>query len=438
MKTKAEMALAEQFEAVAAKLPGGKGVGVLRRAAMAKFQELGLPHRRVEEWKYTDLRAALKDAVSVSGAAAEVLAPDVEAALGALARLDAYRVTFVNGQHVPGLSRLDGASGLEVMSLAAILAKAPDAVAEGLARTAAPAGEAVVALNTALMTDGAIVRISAGAKLDKPLLLISLRAGAAARLISTRHVISAGAKAEAVIIDVQAAIKGAAGGQTNTATEMTVGEHANVTHIKWTSEGADATHLASWMPKLAAGSVYRAFLFTADTALARNQLFVTFDGEGAKLDISGAFLGRGGEHVDTTMVIDHAVPACESRELYKVVLADRARGVFQGKVIVRPDAQKTDGKQMSQALMLSEDAEFDSKPELEIFADDVVCGHGATSAEIDSDMMFYLASRGIPKDEARALLIEAFIGEVIEKVEHEAVRDALRETAGSWLKGLKA
>ncbi len=438
MKTKAETALAEQFDAVAAKLPGGKGVGALRRSAMARFQELGLPHRRVEEWKYTDLRAALKDAVNVAGAGAAVSQAHADEALGALARLDAYRMTFVDGQYDPELSRIDGASGLEVMSLANILGKAPDAVAEGLARSGAPAGEAIVALNTALMTDGAVVRISAGARLDKPLLLVALRGAGSARMISMRHVISVGAKAEATIIEVQSAVTGAASGQTNTATEVTIGDHANVTHVKVTNEGAAATHLASWVPKLGTGSIYRAFLFTTDTALARNQVFATFGGEGAKLDISGAFLGRGNEHVDTTLVIDHAVPSCESRELYKVVLDDRARGVFQGKVIVRPDAQKTDGKQMSQALMLSEDAEFDSKPELEIFADDVVCGHGATSAEIDGDMMFYLASRGIPKDEARALLIEAFIGEVIEKIEHETLRDALRETAGSWLKGLKA
>ena len=128
----------------------------------------------------------------------------------------------------------------------------------------------------------------------------------------------------------------------------------------------------------------------------RNQVFPLFAGEGAKLDISGVMLGRGREHCDTTLVIDHAVPACESRELFKTVLDDTARSVFQGKVIVRPDAQKTDGKQMAQALMLSERAEFDSKPELEIYADDVVCGHGATVAEIDKNLMFYLRSRGIP------------------------------------------
>jgi Fe-S cluster assembly protein SufD len=167
--------------------------------------------------------------------------------------------------------------------------------------------------------------------------------------------------------------------------------------------------------------------------LARNEINVVYAGEGGKLDLSGAYLARDGEHIDTTLVVDHAVPRCESRELFKGVLDGHARGVFQGKIIVRPDAQKTDGKQMSQALMLSEDAEFDSKPELEIFADDVVCGHGTTSAELDPDLLFYCRSRGIPENEARALMIESFIGEAIDKVEHAELRTALTAFAMGWL-----
>ena len=151
------------------------------------------------------------------------------------------------------------------------------------------------------------------------------------------------------------------------------------------------------------------------------------------LDISGAFLMRGRQHCDTTLLVEHRVPRCTSRELFKVVLADEARGVFQGKIVVAPGAQKTDGKQMSQALLLSEAAEFDSKPELEIFADDVVCGHGATSGQIDEDLLFYLKARGIPDVEARALLIQAFVGEALERVEDEALRDALARASAAWL-----
>ncbi|MBN9259540.1 MAG: SufD family Fe-S cluster assembly protein, partial [Hyphomicrobium sp.] len=161
---------------------------------------------------------------------------------------------------------------------------------------------------------------------------------------------------------------------------------------------------------------------------------ILFNGEGGKLDLSGAFLARGAEHIDTTLVVDHAVPHCESRELFKGVLDGRAHGIFQGKIIVRPDAQKTDGKQMSQALMLSPDAQFSSKPELEIYADDVVCGHGATCTEIDADLLFYCRSRGIPPDVARAMLTESFIGEAVEKIENEAVREAIGTLAIEWLR----
>jgi Fe-S cluster assembly protein SufD len=240
------------------------------------------------------------------------------------------------------------------------------------------------------------------------------------------------------VIEAHVALEGAAGGQVNALSEVVLAEGARLVHVKCTLAGDRASHLGTWMATLGRASAYRAFQLTAATGLVRNGIFALFEGEGARLDISGAFLGRGSEHIDTTLVVDHAVPRGESRELFKGVLADRARGVFQGKVIVRPDAQKTDGKQMAQALMLSPDAEFDSKPELEIFADDVVCGHGSTSAEIDEDMMFYMLSRGIPRAQARTLLIESFIGEALDKVEDERLREALFDMARPRLAALSA
>jgi len=168
-------------------------------------------------------------------------------------------------------------------------------------------------------------------------------------------------------------------------------------------------------------------------ALARNQVYVGFDGEGSSADVSGACLARDRQHCDTTLVVEHRVPSCASRELFKLVLDDEARGIFQGKVVVAPDAQKSDGKQMAQALLLSETAEFDSKPELEIFADDVVCGHGATSGQIDEDLLFYLESRGLPEPEARAMLIQAFVGEAFEVVDNEVLREAFNAASAAWL-----
>jgi Fe-S cluster assembly protein SufD len=434
MKTKAEQALTEGFAAVIDKLPGNPAVSELRKRAIGTFAGLGLPHRRLEEWKYTDLRTALREAYAPSiadGAAAT--ARDLDAALGPLASLDAHRVVFINGVFRPELCRLEGQRGFEASPLSEALAASPNGVNVDLARFCPE--DAVVALNTAFMTDGAVLRIADAAALDKPLLIVFARAGTDARAVTTRNVLRIGAGATATIIEAHVALPGAAAeSQSNAATGIRVDDGAAVTHVKWTADGGKATHVGTWVARLGSAASYRPFQLTAGVGLARNQVFVTFKGEGTKLDLSGAFLARGAEHIDTTLVVDHAVPRCESRELFKGVLDGRARGVFQGKIIVRPDAQKTDGKQMAQALMLSEDAEFDSKPELEILADDVACGHGSTSAQIDPNLIFYCKSRGIPEAEARALLIEAFVGEAIDKVEHPALRDALMDVARGWLR----
>ncbi|MEQ1714810.1 MAG: Fe-S cluster assembly protein SufD [Hyphomicrobium sp.] len=434
MKTKAEQALTEQFESHAGQLPGSSAVKDARRAAIVRFGVSGLPHRRIEEWKYTDLRNAMKDALPLNiDDAAKVTIADLIVALGPLAHVDAYRIVFVNGRCRTELSDLDGAKGLEVKPLAGALTGAPDNVAAGLAASK-PESDAVATLNTAFMTDGAVVRIAARAKPAKPLLIAFLRTGAEGRFTAVRNVISAGDGCEATLIEAHVALPGAtAEGQINALTELSLADDATIVHVKVAADFGKTVHLANWNVSLGAKATYRGFQFTQGQGLARNQIFAVYKGEGGKLDISGAYLARGTEHVDTTLIVDHAVPRCESRELFKGVLDGAARGIFQGKVIVRPDAQKTDGKQMSQALMLSPDAEFDSKPELEIYADDVVCGHGTTSAELDEDLLFYCKSRGIPDNEARALLIESFIGEALDKVEHDVLRGALQTLATDWL-----
>jgi Fe-S cluster assembly protein SufD len=437
-RTKVELALSRSFEAVAAKLPGGRAVAEARKAAIGAFAALGLPHRRVEQWKWTDLRSALKEPLAPAvGDGARASAADIDAALEELSGLDALRVVFVDGVYAPELSTRAEAAGLEIVSLAAAL-KSGDRTADGLFRESAVGQEAVIALNTAFMTDGAVVRLAAGTKLDKPLLLVFARAGKEGRLVTTRNVIEIGDGAHATVIEAHVALAGAAPGQANTLSDVALGAGAHLAHVKVTLAGETASHLATWLATLGQAATYHAFQLTAATALVRNNLFATFAGEGGKLDISGAFLGRGAEHIDTTLVVDHAVPRCESRELFKGVLTDRAHGIFQGKVIVRPDAQKSDGKQMAQVLMLSQDAEFDSKPELEIHADDVVCGHGSTAAEIDEDLLFYMRARGIPVAEARALLIESFIVDAIDKIEDERLRTALAGMATRRLATLSA
>ena len=434
MKTKAEQAISESFEVAAAKLPGSAAVQARRAQAIGAFSGLGLPHRRIEEWKYTDLRANLKE---VLPAAVEDKTPltiaELIVALGPLAHVDAHRIVFVNGHYRAGLSDTADAAGLTISTIGKALQSASEEVLAGLASTP-EGGDAVEALNTAFMTDGAIVEVAKGAVVDKPLLMIFVRAGSEANAVTVRNLINTGEGASATLIEADIVLPGAVrDAHLNTLTEVSVGKGATLDHVKVAVDEGKSLHLSNWEVRLAADASYRGFQFSSGLGFARNGINVLFNGEGSKLDLSGAYLARHSEHVDTTLVVDHAVPHCESRELFKGVLDGHGRGVFQGKIIVRPDAQKTDGKQMSQALMLSEDAEFDSKPELEIYADDVVCGHGTTSAELDPDLLFYCRSRGIPEKEARALMIESFIGEALDKVEHEGLREALASYAMQWL-----
>lgn len=433
LKTKAETQLREQFDSAAAYLPGTGWVGALRTRAMDAFAANGLPSRRVEEWKYTDLRERLRDVPAPASAASKpISATDIDGALGPLAAIDAERIVLVDGVYSADLSKVTAeATVIELMSLAAMLAKAP-AWLEG--KFAADGG-AVVALNTAFMSDGVLLKVRKDQDPGRPVLLVHARTSTDPSAVAVRNVVSLEAGAKLTLIEAHVALAGAArGALANVVTDVTLADGAACDHIKSLVDAAGSTHLATWNTKLGKDATYRGFQLTASPALARNDINITFNGEGGKLDLSGAFLARSNEHIDTTLVVDHAVPHCESRELFKGVLDGRAHGIFQGKIIVRPDAQKTDGKQMSQALMLSPDAQFSSKPELEIYADDVVCGHGATCTEIDADLLFYCRSRGIPPDIARAMLTESFIGEAVEKIENEAVREALGTLAIGWLR----
>ncbi|MCB1520212.1 MAG: Fe-S cluster assembly protein SufD [Hyphomicrobiaceae bacterium] len=438
MKTKAETGFTEGFERVVDTLPGGPNVAALRREAIGQFAADGLPHRRVEEWKYTDLRNVMKDALPPAiGDATRITIADVIVALGPLGRMEVPRVVLVNGSYRKELSNTEAAAGVSVVALSTLLAGGADAKVFGV--EAECARQSVVALNTAYATDGVVVDVPDGVTLEAPVFIVHVRAGGVAQFAASRNRVRVGKGARATIVEVFAHVPGATpDGQQSAVTAVDLDEGGQLAHIKIVNDAGRITHLSNWDVTLAKSADYRAFHYTAGAGLARNQMRVVYAGANAKADISGAFLARVGEHVDTTLLVDHALPGGVSRELFKGVLQDHARGVFQGKVIVRPDAQKTDGKQMAQALMLSEDAEFDSKPELEIYADDVVCGHGSTSAALDTDLLFYLRARGIPLEAARALLIQSFVGEAIDKVENPSLRDALMEQAQIWLLGHEA
>jgi FeS assembly protein SufD len=437
-RTKAEQELLDLFASAGKALPGArnKWVSELRTKAIETYGRLGLPHRRIEAWKYTDLRARLSDVhplVKAEGVAVSEAA--LERALGReLARLPSYRLVVVEGDLRADLSDIAGlkAKGVEVLSLAHALEKPPSWFKSVLAQVNPREDDPVLALNTALMTGGAALRIGEGVTLDKLIHLIQLDGRGELASTVTRNVVVAERASSAMLLESFGSL-GLRDLQRNTATEVRVGDKAALRHMKLQRDGEDALHLATWLVELGADARYDAFQFSTGAALARNQVYARFAGEGSAADLSGAFLMRGQQHCDTTLLVEHRVPRCTSRELFKGVLDGEARGVFQGKIIVSPGAQKTDGKQMAGALLLSETAEFDSKPELEIFADDVVCGHGSTSGQINEDLLFYLEARGIPEAEARALLIQAFVGEALERVEDEGLRDALARASAAWL-----
>jgi Fe-S cluster assembly protein SufD len=421
MKTKAEQSFAEHFAAVAKALPGDAAQLQAREAAMARFDELGLPHRRIEAWKYTDLRNALGAvAAPAAGDAPRISLAELNEALGPLAAVDSYRAVFVNGRMNDELSSLPSIAGVTIGD-----------GGRGTRLDGPLANEAIAVLNQAFATGGLDINVEDGTVFDKPLMIVSARAGGDDLLVTTRHEVHVRNGASLTLIEAAVSL-GGTHGQANVLVNVTVDGGGHLDHIK-IGGGAHVTDLATWRVELGAEARYRVVQLIPGAPLARNQVFVTFEGESAELDFASAVLGNGNDHIDSTIVVDHRAPGCISRELFKGVLDDRARGVCQGKVIVQQIAQKTDGKQMAQALMLSEDAEFDSKPELEIYADDVACGHGSTSAEIDPDLVFYCRSRGIPEDQAKVLLTESFVAEAIDKVEHDALRDALSQIARDWL-----
>jgi Fe-S cluster assembly protein SufD len=427
--------IVRHYRRIAKSLPGNaiESIRARREAAIAAFETMGLPHRRVEEWKYTDLRRMMSEAFALAEAGTSLTAADVDAALGELAALDAIKFVFVNGHFSQALSTANNVpSGVELMSLAKALYAPADWLLEALGNINAQERDVVGLLNTAFMTDGVVLRLKKGTVLAHPLHLIHVAAGDAPASAALRNVIIAEDGADGAIIESYVSL-GDAPAQMNVVTEVRAAAGAKIRHYKNSSENQQTQHLASVMVELAERADYQAVDFSEGTALSRHQTFLSFNGDDARGHFYGAQLLGNRQHCDMTLVINHDSLGCESREHVKAVLADHAQGVFQAKVIVQPGAQKTDGRQMAQALLLSENAEFDAKPELEIYADDVKCNHGATSGALDEDLMFYMRARGLSEQEARSLLIRAFIGEVVDKVEHDVLREALMNRTAQWL-----
>ena len=428
--TPAEQRFLDLYASVSGKLPGAESAAVRawRDAARDAFVMLGVPHRRVEEWKYTDLRALMADVYPLGGLDSRAPDVSVEAAIGkSLARLDAYRAVFVGGRFRPDLSTIHDAQGVTFEPLHQVLEDG-GASAEAIAKLSLKARDVTAALSTAFATDGAILAVAPKTQLEKPIHLIFISTDDKPALYALQHAISIGEEANVSLVETH----GAHRSQAISHTRLAVAAGASLKHVRLAA-GKASTHLASAAVTLAEGAHYEPLQMAVDVALLRAEASIRFEGPNARCHYAGAMLLRGHSHADFTLVVDHAAPGCESRELVKAVLDGKSRGIFQGKVIVQRGAQKTDGKQMANALLLSDDAEFDLKPELEIFADDVVCGHGSTAGQLDDEMLFYLRARGIPEPEARSLLIAAFVGEALDKIDNEALRAALDEKVAAWL-----
>ena len=419
------------FAAARDRLPGNGPVAEVRQAAFDDFAQKGLPNRRIEDWKYTDLRVLMREVLPLAQAPDQAALAKAGATLGAEVLASAYRLVLVDGVYAPQLSDVAGLEkGLRIQSLREALDAGNDR-SSGLLDAPAPA-DVMISLNTAMATDGVIVTVGEGVSLTKPVHIAHV-ATASSASVFTRSRVQVGKGARVTLIESFSAAGGAKSYQANDALIVSVGDEADLAHVRLMSDAADAINISSSLVTVGAKSKVNFFGLTGGGRVSRYQGFVTLAGEGSDLSINGVSLLKDAQHADMTLAVDHAVPNCASREVFRAVVDDRAHSVFQGKIIVRPDAQKTDGKMMTRALLLSDDAEADNKPELEIFADDVTCGHGATVGALDESLLFYLRARGLSEKEAQALLIQAFVGEAIESIADDGLRDVAVAAAERWL-----
>ena len=427
IRSSAESALIDRFPALKASLPG---LSRAREDAFATFAATGLPTRRNEAWKYTDLRAAIREAAPLAMKPNDA---EISVALNAhspLAGQGAVTLSFVNGYHVATEGELP--AGVSITPLAeALTAGHPLLAMIGSLKLAH--GDLALSLNTAFMTDGAIIHVARNAAVDGPIALRFVTSGPGAIATAARVLMVVEAGSRVALIESHEA-QGELAHQTNTAVEIIAGDKSVVQHVRLGLNSTGAVALSTLTADLGAGVSLTSVNVALTGSVTRHQVFARFSGGDSRAQINGATLLSGSQHADSTLVVEHAAePGGESRELFRTIIDDEAAGVFQGKIIVQPHAQKTDGRMASNAVLLSEGAAMYNKPELEIFADDVACAHGATCGALDDELLFYLMSRGISKAEAEALMIESFVGASIDFIDHEPVRDILHGLVRDWL-----
>ncbi|MES2144354.1 MAG: Fe-S cluster assembly protein SufD [Pseudomonadota bacterium] len=403
-------------------VPGG-WLGAARADAFARLQAMGLPTRRAEYWRYTD-PATLN---APAAPAAAVFDPRDEAP--AFAAIDCLKVVFVDGVFDPAASDPLTGSGIEIERLATGAgtdihwARELYGVLE--ARGQSPVARPFAALNTAYATDGVLIRVTAMAA--RPVAIIYHHRSTASDAI-LHHCIKLEEGAALTLLE-----SGPAAARFNKVMEVDVAGGAAFHHVRLQGRDHERRAVTHLFARLGAGALFKSFTLTANGALTRNEVVVDLAGEGGIAHVAGAAVGDGQFHHDDTVFVTHGAPRCESRQVFKKVLKNGAVGVFQGKILVRQIAQKTDGYQISQSLLLDEDSQFLAKPELEIYADDVKCSHGSTSGAIDETALFYLQSRGVPRRQAQSLLVLAFLAEAIAEIDDAAIADDIRARLEGWL-----
>ncbi|HEX5008082.1 MAG TPA: Fe-S cluster assembly protein SufD [Hyphomonadaceae bacterium] len=431
-KNETGRALSDSFAVARDRLPGTGKVAEARSAAFEAYDRVGLPHRRIEDWKYTDLRALMREVLPLAPVPDAAALKRAAAAVKLQAIKGARPLVLVDGVFVPKLSEVGGLEkGLTVRTLRDVL-EAGDATLQ--AQLLAPDNDnPMVALNSAMMTDGVVIDIANGVVLKQPLQVIHVATGATPAAMFTRSLLKLGKDAGVTLVESYIAADGAKTYQVHDSLVVTIGDNSRLDQVRLVEDSREAFNISSAVVTLGAHAHFNTFGMTSGAAVSRYQATIAFAGEGSRVETNGVNLLNGRQHADTTLFMDHAVPNCASREVFRAVADDRGHSVFQGRIIVRPDAQKTDAKMMTRALLLSDDAEADNKPELEIFADDVTCGHGATTGALDESLLFYLRARGLSEKEAQALLIQAFVGEAIESIANDDLRELAIAAAQRWL-----
>jgi Fe-S cluster assembly protein SufD len=400
--------------------PGSARWQSVRKLGRLRFRESSYPGPKTEDWRFTNVAPLLKESFALPASA--TLDPK---ALPPLCAPQARRLTFVNGAFAPQLSHFDSLPSNVLLGALSEPGSATESLAKHLAQIADAKNQVFTALNTALLQDGAFLVLPANTILDRPLeILYVTKPGAKPETAQPRTLVVLGQHAQATVVERFVGL-GEGRAFTNAVTEFVLDEGAILDHVKIQQENVQTYHVANTQVVQAKASNFTTHSLSFGGALVRNEVRVRLGGEGAEATVNGLYLGRGAQHMDNYTVIDHAMPHCNSHELYKGVLADKAHGVFNGKIFVRKDAQKTDAKQTNKVLLLSDDATINTKPQLEIFADDVKCTHGATIGQLDETQIFYLQSRGIGADDARRILTFAFANDLVGRIQLESIREEI-------------